>query len=227
MNAVRPIVGTLLSVGVYGLLLFVPAWTVHWTRAWVLLAFIFAGMLVTRLWVFGKDSSLLADRRKPLIAPGQPRADKLLVIAFLVVMPAYIAFIPLDVFHFHLLRPPGALASVLGLLLCGAGWALVSLAFRENAFATATVKPQTERGQTVVDTGVYAAVRHPLYAGVILVLVGIALWLQSTAAAVASLVPIAVIVVRMFVEEAFLNRQLAGYAAYAQRVKFRLIPRVW
>lgn len=227
MNALRPIGGTLLSVGVYGLLLFVPAWTVHWTRAWLLLALMFAGMLVTRLCVFGSDSSLLADRRRSPIARGQPPADKLLVVAFLIVMPAYIAFIPLDVFRLHLLRPPATAVSVLGLVMCVAGWSIVSLAFRENAFAIATVKPQAERGQTVVATGVYAAVRHPLYAGVILVLVGIALWLQSTAAAVASIVPIGLIVVRMFVEEAFLDRQLAGYAAYAKRVKFRLIPRVW
>ena len=151
----------------------------------------------------------------------------MLVIGFVVAFPAYIAFIPLDVFRLHLLAKPPILVSSLGLLLAIGGWWIVSLAFRENAFAAAIVKPQEERGQTVVDTGVYGVVRHPLYSGVILILIGIALWLESAAAAIASIVPIALIVLRILVEEEFLRRRLSAYSAYEQRVERRLIPLIW
>jgi protein-S-isoprenylcysteine O-methyltransferase Ste14 len=217
----------LFAVSVYGLLLFVPAWTLHWWRAWVLLALAFTGMVATRLWAFGPGDKLLEERSRSPLQKGQPVADKLLVVGFVVIFPAYIAFIPLDVFRFHLLVKPQSLVSSLGLLLAVAGWGIVSLAFRENAFAAATVKPQEERGQTVIDTGVYAIVRHPLYSGVILILVGIALWLESFAAAIASIVPIALIVLRILVEEDFLRHRLSNYGAYAQRVERRLIPLVW
>jgi protein-S-isoprenylcysteine O-methyltransferase Ste14 len=218
---------TLLAVSVYGLLLFAPAWTLDWWRAWVLLALVFAGMIVTRLWAFDPNDTLLDERRKPPLQKGQPPADKLLVVGFIVVFPAYIAFIPLDVFRLHLWGKPHVLVSALGLVLAIAGWAIISLAFRENAFAAAIVKPQEERGQTVVDTGVYGVVRHPLYSGVILTLVGIALWLESLAAAVFSIVPIALIVLRILVEEDFLRRRLRDYDGYAKRVERRLIPLVW
>jgi protein-S-isoprenylcysteine O-methyltransferase Ste14 len=218
---------TLFAVAVYGLLLFVPAWTLDWWRAWVLLALIFTGMIATRLWAFGPDDTLLAERRKPPLQEGQPLADKLLVVGFVVVFPAYIAFIPLDVFRLHLLGKPPMFASSLGVALAIAGWWIISLAFRENAFAVAIVKPQEERGQTVVQTGVYSVVRHPLYSGVVLIVIGIALWLESTAAVVLSIFPIAVIVLRILVEEDFLRRRLRDYDAYAKRVQRRLIPLVW
>ncbi|MGD0473402.1 MAG: isoprenylcysteine carboxylmethyltransferase family protein [Candidatus Velthaea sp.] len=218
---------TLFAVTLYGLLLFVPAWTLDWWRAWVLLALIFAGMIATRLWAFGADQTLLEERRKPPLQQGQPLADKVLVIGFVIVFPAYIAFLPLDVFHFHVFGKPPIGVSSLGLVLACGGWCVISLAFRENAFAAAIVKPQEERGQTVVDSGIYGVIRHPLYAGVVLALVGVALWLESTAGALLSIVPIAMIVMRIVVEENFLRRRLSGYDAYARRVERRLIPLVW
>jgi len=221
------VVSTFLKVAVYGLLLFIPAWTLHWWRGWILLAFIFAGMIVTRLWVFRDNAGLLEERRKSPMQQGQPFADKLLVVGFLVVFPAYIMFIPLDVFRFHLFGKPGALVSALGLILVAAGWWIISLAFRENEFAAAIVKHQEERQQTVIDSGVYRVVRHPLDSGVVLLIVGIALWLQSYAAAVVSVVPFAVLVLRILVEETFLKQKLTGYRDYTQRVRYRLIPLIW
>jgi protein-S-isoprenylcysteine O-methyltransferase Ste14 len=218
---------TLLSAAVYGVLLFLPAWTLQWWRAWLLLAAVFGAMLATRIWVFEQSGGLLEERRKPPIQRGQPPADKLLVIGFLTVFPAYIAFIPLDVFRFHLLDKPAPIVSAFGLLIAAAGWCVMFFALRENRFAAAIVKHQDERGQVVVETGVYGVVRHPLYFGVALLLVGVALWLQSYAAAIASIVPIALLVVRIAVEEAFLRGRLDGYEAYIERVRYRLIPRVW
>ncbi len=227
MATLRVLLGTCLNVSVYALLLFVPAGTVQWARGWTELALIFIAMLVTRRWVFGRDDALLAERRKPPLQRGQPRADKLVVVAFLIVMPAYIAFIPLDVFRLHVMAAPGIGVAVAGLLLAAAGCGFIACAFAANAFAVPIVKDQRERGQVVIDAGIYRFIRHPLYAGVALVLIGSALWLGSAAAALLSVVPIGVLVARILVEEHFLRVRLAGYAAYAARVRFRLVPGVW
>ncbi len=225
--ALRLLLETALNAAVYGALLFGPAGTVLWWRGWVLVGATFIGMLITRLWVFRANPALLEERRKAPIQAGQPLADRVLVVAFMLVYPAYIAFIALDVFRYQLIAPPVPLVSVAGLLAAGAGWWLVTLALHENAFAAAIVKHQSERAQTVVATGVYAVVRHPLYAGVVLITVGVPLWLQSYAGALASIVPSAVVALRIVVEERFLGERLPGYDAYMLRVRRRLVPFVW
>ncbi len=82
-------------------------------------------------------------------------------------------------FILRLMGKPGTLVSSLGLVLLLAGWWIVYLALRENAFAALAVKYQEERQHTVIDSGVYSIVRHPLYAGSVLLMVGIPLWLES------------------------------------------------
>ena len=89
------------------------------------------------------------------------------------------------------------------------------------------VRHQEERHQTVIDTGVYSIVRHPMYAGSALLMVGLPLWLESYAAAALAIVPIALTAVRILFEERFLKRELKGYEDYTKRVKYRLIPFIW
>ena len=89
------------------------------------------------------------------------------------------------------------------------------------------VRHQSERQHHVVDTGVYAIVRHPMYAGIFLFNAGMALWLESYAAAIATLIPISLLALRIVFEERFLRRELAGYEAYTEKVRYRLVPFVW
>ncbi|MGH7863589.1 MAG: methyltransferase family protein, partial [Candidatus Binataceae bacterium] len=161
------------------------------------------------------------------IQEGQPVADRIVVVLFIVTFAGAIVFIPLDVFRFHLLAQPGVILSTLGLLMFGAGWLLISLAFRENTFAAPVVKYQKERRQTVIDSGVYSVVRHPMYSSAALLLVGMSLWLESYAAALLSVIPIVLLAVRIIYEERFLRQALDGYDAYIRRVRFRLIPFLW
>jgi protein-S-isoprenylcysteine O-methyltransferase Ste14 len=107
------------------------------------------------------------------------------------------------------------------------GWWIMTLALRENAFAAPVVKHQADRQHTVIESGVYGLVRHPMYAGAVPLLVGMPLWLESYAAALLASAPIGTLVVRILVEEQFLRRALAGYNAYTERVRYRLIPFVW
>lgn len=103
----------------------------------------------------------------------------------------------------------------------------MTLALRENAFAAPVVKNQRERLQKVIDSGVYGLVRHPMYAGAVLLLVGMPLWLESYAAAVVAAFPVGMLALRILVKEQFLRRELAGFYAYTKRVRYRLIPFVW
>jgi protein-S-isoprenylcysteine O-methyltransferase Ste14 len=111
--------------------------------------------------------------------------------------------------------------------LFAVGWVVMVLAMRENTFAAPVVRHQAEREQVVVDTGPYAIVRHPMYAGSVPLTVGMALWLGSYAGALLAAAPIGTLVLRVLVEERLLCRELPGYDRYAQRVRWRLVPFVW
>jgi protein-S-isoprenylcysteine O-methyltransferase Ste14 len=227
MFILRLIFGIILNVIIFGGLLFVPAGTLEWWRAGVFLGVIVVAAFVTMVTVFTSREDLLKERFKPPIQKGQPLSDKVVVLLLLTTFCGLVAFIPVDVFRLHLIRKPGPLISSVGLVLFVAGWWIISLAFRENAFAAPVVKHQEERHQTVVDTGVYSIVRHPMYAGAVLLLIGMPLWLESYAAALLASVPIGMLVVRIRIEERFLSRELPGYDTYTKRVRYRLIPFAW
>ena len=219
------IVGLVINVAIFGGLLFLPAGTLEWRRAWVFLGTVFVSYVAMAVYVFPGREDLLNERFKPPIQKGQPPADKVIVILFIVTFLGLIVFIPLDVFRLHLMDKPGTLVSFFGLVLFVAGWWIICFAFKENSFAAPVVKHQKQ--QTVADTGVYGLVRHPMYAGAVLLVIGMPLWLESYAAALLASVPIGTFVLRIPVEERFLRRELKGYAAYTERVRYRLIPFLW
>jgi protein-S-isoprenylcysteine O-methyltransferase Ste14 len=122
---------------------------------------------------------------------------------------------------------PGTLVSFLGLALYIGGWWILTLAMKVNPFAVPVVRLQEERHQRVIDSGIYAVVRHPMYTGFAPFAVGPALWLGSYPAALLAIVPIVVLAVRSVFEEQFLKRELRGYEAYTEKVRYRLIPFIW
>jgi len=221
------IVGIVIQMVILGGLLFVPAGTLVWWRAWLLLCILFAGSVASAAGLFPGRKDLLRERLKSPIQKGQPLADKIVLMLLIISFYGLIMFIPMDVFQFHLMDKPGMLVSSLGLFLFLAGWGIVFLALRENIFAAPVVKLQEERKHTVVDTGVYGVVRHPMYAGGILFIAGIPLWLESYAGVLLALIPVGTLVLRILLEEQFLRKQLKGYEAYMKRVRYRLIPFLW
>jgi protein-S-isoprenylcysteine O-methyltransferase Ste14 len=224
---VKLALGSCVQPALFALLLFGPVGTFAWPRAWVLIATVAVATVVSVVVLARVDTGLLAERMKPPLQRGQPLADKIFVSVFLLAYLAAIAFVPLDVFALRLLPPPPPALSAAGLVVFLAGWLIVTAAMRANAFAAPVVKHQAERGQRVVDTGPYAVVRHPMYAGAVLLMIAVPLWLESTAGTLFALVPALLLMVRIAIEEAFLRRQLAGYDAYTTRVRWRLVPGVW
>jgi len=210
------------------LVLFGAAGTLVWLRAWVLLAVLLIVRTSSAIAVFRVNPALLRERATVLIHRHQPWTDRVILLAFMatafVGVPVVAA---LDAFHWHILpSPPLVLASV-GLLMFALGWTIIAMALRANPFAVTVVRHQSERQQTVVDTGVYGVVRHPMYAGNPLVTVGLSLWLGSYVAVLFAAIPLGLLMVRIGLEERFLRRELPGYREYAARVPYRLLPGLW
>ncbi len=101
------------------------------------------------------------------------------------------------------------------------------LTFRENSYLSPVVRLQEERGQTVISTGPYHYVRHPMYAGIVAFAVGTPLLLGSWYGILFGLILVVLIARRAVLEERTLREELPGYAAYMARVRYRLIPHVW
>ena len=195
--------------------------------AWVLLAVVLVCAGATTAAVFAHNEPLLDERYRSAIQKKQSLADKIAASLLVLSLLGVMLFIPADVFCFHSIPEPGPIVSFAGIMLFIAGWVLIAMAFGENAFAASVVKFQQERHQRTIDTGVYAIVRYPKYASIVPVLVGMSLWLQSCAAAIVSIIPIAAVALRIVYEEEFLKRELRGYEAYTRKVRFRMIPLVW
>jgi protein-S-isoprenylcysteine O-methyltransferase Ste14 len=216
------------DAAIIAIVLFGAAGTLAWPRAWILLDVMLVVRITSAVTVYRVNPDLLRERATVLIHRGQPRTDRVVLFAFMTTafigVPAVAA---LDVFRWHALPGAPRWLAAIGLALFALGWFITALALRENAFAVTVIRLQAEREHRVVDTGVYSIVRHPMYAGNPLVLLGLSLWLGSFTAALFALVPLALLMLRIVMEERFLRRELPGYREYAARVRDRLLPRIW
>jgi protein-S-isoprenylcysteine O-methyltransferase Ste14 len=170
--------GVAINVAFFALVLFVPAWTLDWWRAWVIIAIVAVGTAGSTIDLARADTGLIEERFASPVQQAQPLGDKIMLIALLLSFFGYLIFTSLDAMRLHLLPAPPEWLSLLGLLATIAGWAIAWRALRDNAFAAPVVKLQEDRRQHVIDTGLYRYVRHPLYAGGALLIVGIPLWLR-------------------------------------------------
>jgi protein-S-isoprenylcysteine O-methyltransferase Ste14 len=208
--------------------LFASAGTFAWQRAWVALVVLLSIRMASAVLVYRVNPALLQERAKLPLHAEQPLADRVLVLGVLATGFLGLPIIAgLDRFHWHVFQQPAPVVANAGIVVFALGWALKGLALRENAFATAVVRWQRERGHVVVETGPYAVVRHPFYAADPLILFGLSLWLESYTAALCALLPIALMLSRLTLEERFLRNALPHYHAYASRVRYRLLPGVW
>lgn len=215
---------TIFVVGM-GVLLFASAGTWHWPSAWVLLA---TSALLGPLcgwWLYRIDPALLAERLRPVLQRDQPAADKIFVTVFVITMLAWLALIGFDR-RIQSSDMPVAF-QILGLVLFLASTLFTMWVFRENSFAAPVVKLQAERAQRVISTGPYAHVRHPMYSGMILFFTGVPLLLGSWWGLAMLPLFAALFAVRIGIEERTLREGLPGYADYAARVRYRLVPGLW
>src|SRR3982074_1098933 len=208
-----------------GALLFVPAGTLHWPAAWVFLGTIAVLGLSGGLWLGRTDPARLAERVRRMSKGDQPAADKKFMLAFGAAALIWFVAIGLDRRN-HASEVPVALQAL--------GWAMLVFSsgfilwvMRANSFAAPVIKLQTERGHRVISTGPYAWVRHPMYSGTVLFFVGMPLLVGAWWGVALSPLFIVLFAIRAGIEGRALLAGLPGYADYAARVRYRLLPGVW
>ncbi len=209
----------------FAAVLFGCAGTLRWTAGWGFLVVFFGAASLITLDVARHDPALLEERMQPLIQRVQPVWDRVLIATMGVLFFGWLALMGLDA-RFGWSRVPTPL-QWLGLLGVAAGMWVAGRAFRANPFLAPVVRVQEERGHTVVSTGPYAIVRHPMYAGVLVLFLATPLALGSWWGLVLSAVLTIGIALRTILEERTLRRELPGYDEYVKEVRWRLVPGVW
>jgi len=207
------------------LALFLPAGTTAWAAGWIFLALFCCFYVGVTAWLYRHSPGLMQERLT-LFSPEQPRWDRILFAVLLVFPFLWLAFMSFDATRFHW-SPVPLLLHALGTLLLLWSFYLIFIAFRENAFASAVVRPQDDRSQVVITSGPYRRVRHPMYSGILVFSLAVPMVLGSWYGEVCALLFIALLARRAVMEEKELRERLPGYDAYAAQVRYRFVPHVW
>ena len=213
-----------LAVALMVAIFFLPAGRLDWYPAWALIAVYLAFLGVYGVWVLRRDPGQLAERRRP--GANVKKWDRALMRAYTVLLVAMLVLAGLDAGRFGWTSTPAALRA--------AGWAVMAAAgawilwvSRSNTFLSSYVRIQEDRGQQVVSRGPYRWVRHPMYAGIIALVVCIPVVLGSWWGLVPAGLIAALFVARTELEDRTLQAELPGYREYAARVRYRLVPGVY
>jgi protein-S-isoprenylcysteine O-methyltransferase Ste14 len=219
----KAISGLVQLVVVIGLLLFVPAGTLRFVEGWILLALFGGSSLAITVYLAKKDPALLERRTQAGPVAEKERSQRVIQSLASIAFVSTIVVPALD-HRFGWSRAPWP-GIIVGDALVAVGFLIVFLVFRENTFTSSVIEVAPD--QRVIETGPYGVVRHPMYAGALILLAGMPLALGSLVGLIAFPPFIAIIVCRLLDEERFLMTHLAGYTAYREKTRYRLIPRVW
>lgn len=222
--AMKALMWVVVSFLLMALPLFLSAGTLIWFAGWIWLILLHGWMLVGIVLLLKYNPGLLEERLS--LSPNQKAWDKVFILLLYSFLFAWLVLMPLDAVRFHWSQMP-LLLQVVGAVALVGSFFFISLTFRENSFLSPTVRIQEERGQTVISTGPYQYVRHPMYAGGLLLFLGTPLLLGSWYGLLLALIFIPAGAVRAVLEERVLRKELPGYDAYMAQVKYRLIPYVW
>ncbi len=204
-------------------LLFVPAGTIDYWQAWTFLAVYFACSIALSLYLMIADPALMQRRMR-----GGPTAEKEPVQKIIMIITS-LGFVGLLVVpaldHRFVWSQMSPIVALAGDVLVAIGWLAIFVVFRENSFTSATIELAPD--QKVISTGPYALVRHPMYAGALVMLLGIPIALGSWWGILVFAAILPALIWRLFEEEKFLARNLVGYVEYQNKVRYRLIPAIW
>lgn len=210
----------LLGVVLVGLLIFLPAGTLAFFNGWLLMGLLFLPMLLAGIVMIIKNPRLLQSR---LDAKETQREQNLVVKLSGLMFLTGFTVAGLGVrFHWYTL-PTGV--TIGGAVVFLIAYVLYAEVLRENTYLSRTIRVQ--ENQTVIDTGLYGIVRHPMYSATLLLFLSMPIVLGSVYAFLIFLAYPFLIAKRIAHEEAFLADELDGYRAYQQKVKYRLIPFIW
>jgi protein-S-isoprenylcysteine O-methyltransferase Ste14 len=219
LNA-RTIIAGVRGFALFAILIFLPAWTFRYWQGWAFLATFAAASTALTVYMAVYDKELLERRLRAGPRAETEASQKIIVLLVMLGFTAFLVFPVLD--HRFGWSPVPAYVSIIGNVLIALGFLFIFFVLRENSYAASTI--QIAEGQRVVSTGPYAVVRHPMYSGALLLVIGTPLALDSWYGLLGILVILPVLIWRLLDEEQFLTRKLPGYAEYKSKVRWRLIP---
>ena len=225
MNAfsIRTVSTSIIGIIVLGILLFLPAWTLAYWRAWVFIAVFTISTQAIGIYLALKDPALLERRMNVGPKAEQSTIQKIIIFVAFLSLIVLLIFCAFD--HRFAWSPVPPAISIIGDVLVALGLFIDLIVFRENSYGGSTV--QTFEGQHVISTGLYALVRHPMYVGVVVMIIGIPLALGSWWGLLILALTIPILVVRILDEEKLLRNDLPGYSEYMHKVRYRLMPYLW
>ncbi len=220
---VRAAASSISGMALLGLVLFVPAGTLDYWQAWVFIAVFTVATLVPTVYLSRTNPAALRRRMRAGPRAETRTAQKIIVTGSFLGIFATMAFSALD--HRFGWSPVPAWLSVTGDLLVAVGLGITMLVIVQNGYAAATIT--VEAGQTLATGGLYGVVRHPMYAGDVIMMAGLPLALGSYWGLAFLLPGLVFLILRILDEEKLLAEELTGYREYSQRVRYRLVPYLW
>lgn len=222
-TSLRIVISSVAGVAAFAVLLFVPAGTVNYWQGWAFLAVFSTASLIPTLYLARRYPDAL-ERRTHAGVKAETRPIQKVVIAGTFLSFAAMLVVPALDYRFGWSQVP-VWVSVLGDVLVATGLGLAMFVVVQNRYASANIT--IEESQPLVSTGLYGVVRHPMYFGNVILMIGIALALGSYWALLLVVVGVLLMAVRIVDEEKLLTDQLTGYRGYVQKVRYRLVPLVW
>ena len=221
---IKTFFGILFQTLLLGIFLYLPALTLNWPDAFLFLTIHFLiTILASAYLLIVKPASI--EARMNYDSATQPKEDRLATVLMLSAIVVGLSLAPIDFFHLNLSSSFDGNIKNVGLVIYVTGMLLVMASMNANEFAETTVNIQEERGQRVIETGIYAMVRHPMYTGFIFFITGVNIWLGTYLSLLLSLVFLAIALKsRISIEEKTLLKDLNGYDEYCRKVKYRIIP---
>ena len=217
-------IGTFVAGAVLlGLLTFLPAGTLAYWQAWVFIAIFMVNISMFGVYFSIKDPALMQRRKQVRPGAQQSRLQNIVIVLATSLLVAMIVVCGLDR-RFGWSGMP-AVVTWIGDGIEVFSFTIFTLVFQANSFGGSSIR--VEKSQKVSDTGLYGIIRHPMYAGTIVMVIGIALGLGSWWALLILAVQLPVLAIRILDEEKLLEKDLAGYKEYKLKVRYRLIPHVW
>ncbi|KQW18914.1 hypothetical protein ASC80_15625 [Afipia sp. Root123D2] len=222
-NARKALTSLLKSLIVMAAMLFLLAWSLRYVEGWIFLAVLGTLSAAVILYLDKHDPALLERRLKAGPVDEKEPSQKRIQLATSIVGILIVALPGLD-HRMHWSDVPTSIV-VLGFTGFALGYLIVFLVFRENTYTSGII--EVAENQKVISTGPYSLVRHPMYSGANLCFLSMPLALGSWWALIPAAIECVLVGVRALDEEKFLKANLPGYAAYCDKVRFRLIPGVW
>jgi protein-S-isoprenylcysteine O-methyltransferase Ste14 len=199
----------------------------RWAEGWIFALWLVVMILFSLIYLYWKDPALLTERTKAPGSDNQKPWDKILMGSLLSLALLWLVILPLDAERFHWSPAFPLWLKILGGVALIPALYLIERAVIDNTYLSAMVRVQSERKQRVITTGVYSFVRHPLYLGCTLMMLGASFMIGSVYGLIIALVALLVLTGRIIGEEKMMLEELDGYEAYQKKVKYRLIPFVW